>query len=68
MEKIYKVGGMTCQGCARSVENAIINALPEATVTVDLEKKQVTVTDINNDTLVAKAIEESGFDYEGVVS
>jgi copper chaperone len=65
MEKTYKVDGMTCGGCARSVEKAIIAVAPAATVKVDVENKQVTVAGIDNDALVAQAVEEAGFDYEG---
>lgn len=65
MEKIYKVDGMTCGGCAQSVEKAITAMAPSAAVKVDLENKQVTVTGIDNDALVAQAVEEAGFDYEG---
>jgi len=67
MEKIYKVDGMTCGGCAQSVEKAITAMAPGAAVKVDLENKQVTVAGIDNDALVAQAVEEAGFDYEGSV-
>jgi copper chaperone len=67
MEKTYKVDGMTCRGCAQSVEKAITTVAPAATVKVDLENKQVTVLGIDNDALVAQAVEEAGFDYEGPV-
>ncbi len=65
MEKIYQVEGMTCGGCAQAVEKAIYAVAPAATVKVDLENKQVTVRDINDDALVAQAVEEAGFDYGG---
>jgi copper chaperone len=67
MEKTYKVDGMTCGGCAQSVEKAITTVAPAVTVKVDLENKRVTVLGIDNDALVAQAVEEAGFDYEGPV-
>jgi copper chaperone len=68
MEKSYKVEGMTCRGCAQSMERAITTAAPAATVKVDLENKQITVAGIDNDALIAQAVEGAGFDYEGPVS
>lgn len=68
MEKTYKVEGMTCGGCAQSVEKAIKGIAPAATIKVDLENKQVTVTGVEDDALVAQAVEGAGFDYEGPVS
>ncbi|ABA56734.1 heavy-metal-associated domain-containing protein [Nitrosococcus oceani] len=67
MEKTYKVEGMTCGGCVQSVEKAINAVAPAATVKVDLENNHVTVTGIEDDNLVAQAVENAGFDYEGPV-
>ncbi|BAW79458.1 heavy metal transport/detoxification protein [Candidatus Nitrosoglobus terrae] len=67
MEKTYKVDGMTCNGCAKSVERAITTAATTAIVKVNLEKKQITVTGIDDDVLIAQAVEAAGFDYEGPV-
>ncbi|ADJ29657.1 heavy-metal-associated domain-containing protein [Nitrosococcus watsonii] len=67
MEKTYKVEGMTCGACAQSVEKAISGVAPTATVKVDLENNQVTVTGVEDDNLVAQAVEDAGFDYEGPV-
>jgi copper chaperone len=65
MEKTYRVEGMTCNGCAQSVEKAINSVAPTATVKVDLEKQQVTVKNCHSDALVAQAVEEAGFAYGG---
>ncbi|HVI50271.1 MAG TPA: heavy-metal-associated domain-containing protein [Candidatus Sulfotelmatobacter sp.] len=64
MAKTYKVSGMTCGGCARSVEQAIKSAAPEASVSVDLAKGQVTVEGAD-ETSVAKAVDGAGFDFQG---
>ncbi|HIJ62894.1 MAG TPA: heavy-metal-associated domain-containing protein [Rhodospirillaceae bacterium] len=66
MSKIYKVSGMTCGGCARSVEQAIKAAAPEAKVSIDLAAGTVTV-EAAAEPLVAKAVEGAGFDFGGVV-
>lgn len=65
MAKTYKVTGMTCGGCARSVESAIKGAAPDATVKIDLASASVTV-DGASDEQVKKAVDEAGFEYGGV--
>ncbi|PWC32465.1 heavy metal-associated domain-containing protein [Azospirillum sp. TSO35-2] len=61
----YRVDGMTCGGCARSVSNAITKAAPDAVVTVDLAAGTVMVKgDIAADTVRA-AVEAAGFDFGG---
>lgn len=67
MEKTYWVEGMTCGGCAQAVEKAINSITPAATVKVDIENKRVTVRGIDDDALVAQAVEEAGFDYGGLL-
>ena len=43
MAKVYKVSGMHCAGCARSVENAIKEAAPGASVSIDVDAGRVSV-------------------------
>ena len=64
MAKTYQVSGMTCGGCARSVERAIKAAAPTATVSVDLAAGRVTV-DGAEAPVVAKAIDDAGFEFKG---
>ncbi len=65
MADAYKVDGMTCGGCARSVSNAITKAAPNAAVTVDLATGTVLVEGgIPADT-VREAVEAAGFDFGG---
>ncbi len=64
MAKTYKVTGMTCGGCAGSVERAIKAAAPGATVKIDLATASVTV-DGASDEQVKTAVDEAGFGYEG---
>ncbi len=65
MADIYKVGGMTCGGCARSVTNAIGKLAPNAAVTVDLAAGTVAVEGGVAAETVKKAVEGAGFDFGG---
>ena len=61
----YKVSGMTCGGCVRSVTNAITARDGSARVEVDLPAGIVTVDgDLSEDT-VKDAVEGAGFDFGG---
>jgi copper chaperone len=64
MAKTYRVTGMTCGGCAKSVESAIKAAAPGAAVTVDLAAKAVTVEGAS-EAQVKQAVDDAGFTYEG---
>lgn len=66
MSKTYRVGGMTCGGCARSVESAIKAESPAATVAVDLGTATVTVEGAD-EVQVKKAVDGAGFDFQGAV-
>jgi len=65
MAKTYRVTGMSCGGCAASVERAIKAVLPAAVVSVDLEAKAVTVDGADDDAKVRQAVEGAGFTCEG---
>jgi len=56
---------MTCDGCARSVANAIKAAAPAVAVKVDLDAKKVTVEGEVADAVVAQAVDDAGFEYAG---
>ncbi len=63
----YDVSGMSCEGCAKSVTRAIQAAAPQARVQVDLEKNTVTVEDCADEALIAQAVGDAGFGFEGRV-
>lgn len=65
MTKSYRVTGMTCGGCARSVESAIKALAPTAVVRVDLANARVLVDNVTDDGLIEKAVSEAGFTYGG---
>lgn len=67
MSKTYRVTGMSCGGCAGSVERAIKAVLPDVSVAVDLGNKAVTVTGATDDAKIQAAVEDAGFGFEGAV-
>lgn len=60
----YKVTGMTCGGCARSVENAIRAVAPDAAIQIDQPNGLVVVSGAT-EAQIAKAVDEAGFDFAG---
>ena len=60
-----KVSGMTCGGCAQSVQRAVIGAAPGAKVSVDLKSGEVTINGAAARQAVVSAIEEAGYDVVG---
>jgi len=65
MLKTYRVEGMTCCGCSSAVEKALKDALPGATIDVNVAASEVTVEPSNDDDLIKNIIEDAGFDYGG---
>jgi copper chaperone len=66
MVKTYKISGMTCGGCARSVEQAIKTVAPKAQVSVDLAGGKVSIDGAADEQMVAKAIDDAGFEFQGL--
>lgn len=66
MSKTYKVEGMSCGGCVSSVEQAIKAAAPGATVSVVLDGGLVTVDGVDDDGVIAQAVDDAGFTFAGV--
>ncbi len=64
MSQTYRVDGMTCGGCAKSVETAIKAVAPAAQVSVNLEKAQITVDGASEDA-IRGAVDGAGFDFKG---
>jgi copper chaperone len=65
MKTIYKVGGMTCDGCVRAVTRAIQRRDPASTVSVDLSAGRVSVEGSLPPAEIRRAVEEAGFSFEG---
>lgn len=58
----FKVDGMSCEGCVRSVEKAVAGVDPQAGVTVDLATGAVSLTSDKDASEFATAIEDAGYD------
>jgi copper chaperone len=61
----YRVEGMTCGGCVRSLEGALARAAPELEMMVTLEGGTVVVRGPHNPGVIAQAVEDAGFDFMG---
>lgn len=53
---------MKCGGCAAGVEKAVKGVDADATVSVDLATKQVTIDSVAGNGAVIEAIQAAGFD------
>ena len=60
-----KVSGMTCGGCAKSVERAVTTAAPGSKVSVDLASGEVAIDGAPAKQAVIAAIEDAGYDVVG---
>jgi len=65
MEVSYRVSGMTCGGCARSVTNAILRSAPSVEVEVDVATGRVRVKGEHDEQRVREAVEDAGFGFDG---
>ena len=60
----YKVGGMTCGGCVKAVENAVRRAAPQARVAIALDTGTLAVEGAEEE-IVRRAVEDAGFVFAG---
>lgn len=61
MSQTFQVQGMTCQHCARAVEDAVQTLDPQAAVSVDLPSGRVDVNSAQPRDALAAAIAEAGY-------
>jgi copper chaperone len=64
MSTTYKVNGMTCGGCAKSIESAISSAATGAKAKADPASGLVVVEGATAEQ-VAKAVDDAGFEFVG---
>lgn len=57
----FKVANMSCGGCARVVATALRGVDPDAEVSVDLDRREVTVESAAGAEGLAGALREAGF-------
>jgi copper chaperone len=67
MATTYKVDGMTCNGCVRSVTGAIQRLDTRLVVDVKLAEGTATVDGPVTEAQVRAAVEGAGFDFGGAV-
>jgi len=67
MNNTYTVLGMNCDGCAQSLTKAIQSITPNASVSVDLDAKSVTVDGMDEET-VKQAVTDAGFEFGGMLN
>ena len=63
--RVYRVDGMSCDGCVRAITNAIRKSDPAAFVQVDLWGGTVSVAGAADEDQIRQAIERAGFEYRG---
>jgi copper chaperone len=64
MTTIYKISGMDCQGCVKSLTRCIKGLSPDAAIEVELQSGRVSVTGATA-AQVAEAAKMAGFGFEG---
>jgi len=64
-EATYRIAGMTCGGCVRSVTRALRTALPQAEIEVDLARATAHVQGEHSEAAVQQAVEQAGFRFDG---
>ncbi|MDH5493719.1 MAG: heavy-metal-associated domain-containing protein [Myxococcales bacterium] len=65
IEAKYKVGGMTCGGCVRSVKTALERRLPGVQVEVELDAAVATLRGAHDAEAVREAVLDAGFEFGG---
>ena len=65
MSDTFLVAGMTCEGCVRAVTNAIQRAVSGTAVEIDLASGKVTVEGAADESQIAQAVEDAGFEFGG---
>jgi len=63
--KIYRIQGMTCGGCAKHVEKALRSVPGITGVTMDVAKGTATVTGEAPLDAMAKSVSEAGYELVG---
>lgn len=68
MERIIKIEGMKCEGCANRVKNILKSVKGIKKINVELENKQaiITIKKEIDEQLVTKLIESLGFKVIGI--
>lgn len=57
----FHIENMECQGCARSVTKAVQSADPKAELSIDLEKRNITISSDQPAATFESALQDAGF-------
>jgi copper chaperone len=66
MSGTYKIEGMTCDGCVRSLTRAIQAVKADAELSIDLEAGTLSIQNLD-EAQVSQAVEDAGFDFAGKI-
>lgn len=65
---LFRVDGMSCEGCVRSIANAVRKVVKGAEIHVDLTAGTVDVAGDVDESAIRTAVEQAGFTFKGVVA
>lgn len=60
----FKIAKMSCGHCAASIERAVKGVDPQAAVSVDLDRKEVTIRSTAEEQLIAGALRSAGYECQ----
>jgi len=60
----FKIPGMTCGGCARSITNAIQSVDPAAEIDTNVPERLVTIKTAADEQSLVEVIREAGYEAE----
>lgn len=66
MSATYKISGMDCMGCVKSITRSIKGFAPDVDVNVELETGLVTIAGDFTEAQMKDATKQAGFTYEGL--
>ena len=60
----YRIDGMKCGGCVRSIRAAVAAVAPEAVVEADVPARELRISGANDRQAARRAVEAAGFVLE----
>lgn len=64
----FKIDKMTCGHCAASIERAVKGVDPQAAVSVDLSRKEVTIHSTAEERLISGALRSAGYESQALAA
>lgn len=64
----FKIAKMSCGHCAASIERAVKGVDPQASVSVDLGRKEVTIRSTAEEQLIAGALRSAGYESQALAA